>query len=293
MLGEKRSFEFGVELEEVDGGLLVRQYEDAYVARGWRLAASTVELVETALASGLRWMIREGHPQSHARWPGGKGRVYLAFSPTRENHWSLAIDTFESQRMDYGFGAFNGKYRQQFVDQGISFEFEKRNRTAGHMIVERSRVLPTLGLMAEFDHSVLYLGRSGTSAVGFATEYDIQRAILIGWTKTPFASRARIIGDEVPVDPGANPRRIDILAREGDAGDWLVIEIKRAEANVEAVRQIQSYLTALAFRDDPLPGLIRGALVAERIPEVVRAAAAQAEIAAYEVTFPLTLRQVA
>jgi hypothetical protein len=211
----------------------------------------------------------------------------------RENHWSVAIDSFEIGRLDYRSAVFNGKYQQQFRSRGIPFEFETRTQTAGHMVVSRPHVLSTIGHMSEFEHSVLYLGRSGTNSLGFSTEYDIQRAILLNWARTPFGSRARIISDEFPVDRGPNPRRIDILAREGDAGDWLVVEVKRAEAKIEAVQQIQGYLSALAFRDDPLPGLVYGALVAERVPDAVRAAAAQAGIAAYEIAFPMILRKVA
>jgi hypothetical protein len=287
------SFENGIELSDAEEGVLVRQYADAYVARGWRMAPATTLLVETAIASGLRWMIRHGHPQAHARWPSRKGRVYLAFSPTRDGHWALAIDTFDEKRMDFTFAAFNGKYHQQFVDRGVRFDFERRNRSAGHMIVTRADVFPIIRMMPTFDHSVLTLGRNAARTDAFVTEYDIQRALLFGWTRTPFGAAARIIGDEVPIDAGANPRRIDILARQGVSGPWLVIEVKRAEARVSAVQQIREYLTALAFRDDPLPGAIQGILVAERIPDPVRYAAREADIPAYEISFPLTLRRVA
>ncbi len=286
-------FDNGIEMEDVDGGLLVRQHGDAYVARGWRLTKPTIELVQTALDSGLRWMIREGHPQSHARWPAGQGRVYLAFSPTREQQWSVAIDTFRDGKGDFSHGAFNGKYHQQFLSHRVPFEFEKRNRGAGHMNVPRDRVLPTLRLMRDLDHSVLYLSRTEAVYEGFALEYDIQRSLLFLWDQTPFGQRHRLVGDEFPVDPGLNPRRIDILARNPKNGDWLVIEVKRAEATIEAVRQIEGYMLTLARRDDFLGGAISGALVAERVPSDVRRAANSAGIEAYEVAYPLELERVA
>ncbi|MGY6549069.1 MAG: hypothetical protein ACXIU7_08690 [Roseinatronobacter sp.] len=80
----------------------------------------TIDLVKAALGSKLRWMIREGHPQAHSRWPSGKGRVYLAFSPTRENHWSVAIDSFSESKGDFAHAVFNGKYHHQFL-QASSF----------------------------------------------------------------------------------------------------------------------------------------------------------------------------
>lgn len=286
-------FENGINLEDTEGGLLVQQHGEAYVARGWQLTDHTIELVETAIASGLRWMIRSGHPQAHARWPKGKGRVYLAFSPTRENQWSLAIDTYNNQREDYGHAVFCGKYHQQFLDHTIPFIFEKRNKNSGHMVVARQDVLPTIRKLSRIDHRVLYLGRSNYEQEGFVTEYDLQRSIILDWAKTPFATDHRVIGDEFPVDSGHNPRRIDILARACGSGDWLVIEVKRAEAHPDAVHQLEGYLLALGQRDDFLGGQLKGALVAERIPDLVRKLARQTGVSAYEVSYPMSFRQIA
>ena len=271
----------------------MRQYGDAYVARKWRLTDQTVKLVQTAIESGLRWMIRDGHPQAHALWPSGKGRAYLAFSPTRENQWSIAIDTFSESRGGYGHAVFNGKYHRQFVRHEIAFEFEKRNRSAGHMTVARNHVLSTLRRVSGFDHRVLYLCRSDRRVEGFATEYDIQRALLFGWDSTVFSERCDVITDEFPVDLGQNPRRIDILCQDRKSGGRLVIEIKRAEANLDAVRQIEVYLRALRRREDFRGITVAGALVAERIPPVVQQEAKRSGISAYQVSYPLELEQIA
>ena len=67
MSDQSIDFENGIRLEEVEEGLLVKQYNEAYVARKWRLSDNTIELVEAAIESGLRWMIRVQHPQAHAR----------------------------------------------------------------------------------------------------------------------------------------------------------------------------------------------------------------------------------
>ena len=286
-------FKNGIELRNLDDGLLVKQFGDAYVARCWQLTDRTVKLVQTAIESGLHWMIREGHPRANALWPSGKGTVYLAFSPTRENQWSMAIDRFSRSRGDFGDAVFNGKYHEQFVQHGVAFEFEKRNRTAGHMVVASNHVLRTLRLLRKLDHRVLYLGRSNKTIEGFATEYDIQRALLFDWRNTVLSERYDVITDEFPVDLGQNPRRIDILCRDRDSDDRLVVEIKRAEANLDAIRQIKGYLRALNRRTDFRGIPVAGALVAERIPLAVRKEAKRSGIFAYEVSYPVEIERVA
>ena len=285
-------FENGLELEDRDGGILVRQFHDAYLARNWQLTNQTIQLVQTAIESGLRWMIREGHPQANARWPSGKGRVYLAFSPKRENQWSVAIDTFRKSSGDFGHAVFNGKYQEQFVQCEVPFDFEKRNRGAGHMVVVRERVLSTLRLLRDMDHGVLYLGRSDRTTRGFATEYDIQRALHLNWGETVFSKRYVVVTDEFPVDGGQNPRRIDLLCKDQNSGDHLVIEIKRAEANLDAVSQIKDYVHALRGREEFRGVSVTGALVAERIPLAVRQEAKRCEFSAYEISYPHELERV-
>jgi RecB family endonuclease NucS len=66
------------------------------------------------------------------------------------------------------------------------------------------------------------------------------------------------------VDGWLTLRRIDILARDRQTGDWLIIELKRAEVSTEAVHQVTSYRMALAQRDNFAFGRLACALVAER-----------------------------
>lgn len=283
----------GIVLEEIEEGLLVRQGDEAYVARDWCLTAPVIELVETAMAAGLHRMIRTDHPRRNARWPNRRGVVYLAFSPSEHQQWALAIDTIRPASGDFGHGVFNGKYHEQFLALDLPFTFEKRNKGAGHLVVAREHVLPTLAALRGFDHRVLDLGRTERSHAGFSTEYDIQRAILNQWAETPFATRHAVVQDEYPVDGGLNSRRIDVLAQDPQSGDWLVIEIKRAEANADAVRQVEDYLLALGQKDEFAFGKLEGVLIAERISATVREAAQRAGIAAYEIEWPVTLRRVA
>ncbi|UTH47604.1 DUF91 domain-containing protein [Loktanella salsilacus] len=289
MTGTVVGFDCDISIEEISEGLLVRQGDHAYIARSWQMTASVAALIEKAIACGLGCMIREDHPRRNARWPNMRGTVYLAFSPTPDLQWSLAIDTFRQARGDYGFAVFNGKYREQFLSAGIPFVFEGRNRTAGHLVVQRNDVFAALDVLECCDHSVLAMKRSPASGEGFTTEYVIQRQIMENWDQTPFADRYDIVQDEFPVDGGLTSRRIDILARGRVTGDWLVIELKRAEAKIAAVNQLESYLLALGQRDDFAYGRIDGVLVAERIPMAVKTAAINALISTYEVSWPATV----
>lgn len=284
-----RNFKNGLTVEDVEGGLLVRQGDEAYIARDWHLTGSVERLIEAALASGLAYMIRDDHPRRNARWPNKRGVVYLAFSPTTDGHWSLAIDTFRAKSGEYGHAVFNGKYHEQFVAADIPFTFEMRNKTAGHLVVARDCVIPTLEALSDFDHSVLALNRKAHEGSGFTTEYVIQREILTKWDQTPWSMRYDVVQDEFPVDGGLTSRRIDILARDRLTGDWLVIELKRAEAKADAVHQVTDYLRALGKQDRFAHGRLDGVLVAERIPAIVRQLAKEEAISAYEITWPLNL----
>ncbi|MDO9524865.1 MAG: endonuclease NucS [Gemmobacter sp.] len=289
----KRTFSNGVIVEDVQNGLLVSQAGEAYVARNWRLTPAVEHLIETAFAAGLSCMIREDHPRRNARWPNDRGVVYLAFSPNTDGQWSLAIDTFRPGAGDFGFGVFNGKYQTQFNAAELPFVFEGRNKGAGHLVVARDHVIPTLKALAAFDHSVLGLNRTPHQGEGFTTEYGIQRQILTNWRRTPWATRYDVLQDEFPVDRGLTSRRIDILARDRVTGDWLVIELKRAEAHPSAVQQVEGYLVALGRRDEFAHGRLDGVLVAERLPQDVREKAQSAGIAGYEIAWPVNLTRTA
>ncbi len=284
-----RNFPNGITIEDVEGGLLVRQGDEAYVARNWHLTQPVENLVETAFECGLNCMIRTDHPRKNSRWPNTRGVVYLAFSPTADGQWSLAIDTFREKSGEFGHAVFNGKYHEQFVAAGLPFTFEARNKTAGHLVVARDYVVPAIRALSGFDHSVLTLNHKAHESEGFTTEYVIQREILTNWEKTPWSACYDIVQDEYPVDGGLNSRRIDILARDRKTGDWLIIELKRAEANAAAVHQVADYLLALGQRDEFAHGRLKGVLVAERIPSAVRVLAKNESIATYEVNWPLSL----
>ncbi len=69
-------------------------------------------------------MLRDGHPQVHSLWPSTKGRAYLAFSPTRDKHWAVAIDTVNPDGSNYGKAVFNRKYHEQFKKNKKSFHLK-------------------------------------------------------------------------------------------------------------------------------------------------------------------------
>jgi hypothetical protein len=289
---DRFSFAGGITVEACAGGLLVRQGPEAYVARNWQLTPATADLIQTSIGAGIGCMIRDDHPRRNARWPNPRGVVYLAFSPSASGQWSVAIDTFNPRRGDYGFAVFNGKYHAQFVRAGIPFVFEGRNRTAGHLVVARDLVPRTLRALASFDHDVLALNRAPGAVEGFTTEYTIQRHLLTNWGQTPWGMHHEIIQDEFPVDGGRTSRRIDILARHRATGDLLILELKRAEATPDAVRQAASYRHALAQRPDLAPGRLSCALIAERFPPTVRTLAATQSVALWQISWPMLLRPV-
>lgn len=234
-------------------------------------------------------MIRNDHPLRSSRWPSKKGAVYLAFSPAPDLQWSVAVATFNPRRGDYGVAVFNGKYLAQFEAAGIPFKFEGLNRKAGYMVVARQHVLSTLQALSGFDHTVLALNRATHEGDGFTTEYVLQDKILANWAETPWATRYEVVRSEYPVDGGLTSRRIDILARDKTSGDWLIIELKRAEAPVAAVEQVTDYLLALGKQDAFAQGRLDGVIVAERIPPAVLAAARNAGVTAYEAKWPFSL----
>ncbi|QNL18863.1 DUF91 domain-containing protein [Hyphobacterium sp. CCMP332] len=281
-----------VELSEVDHGILVRQQAEAYVARNWRITPAVVKLLKDTSASGLECMIRDNHPLRKARWPNPRGVVYLAFSVSPKHQWSIAIDTFKSSTGDFGHAVFNGKYHSQFITRGLPFKFEGRNKTSGHLVVKRQHFEGTLKEVADFDHSVLSLKPRTRAASGFATEYDIQHAIISRWQDTPWGDEYEIVQDEYPVDGGLTSRRIDILARHPTNGDWLVIELKRAEASDAAVRQVVDYLRALGQQDQFAVGALQGVLVGERISANAQTLALSEGVAAFELSWPFHFNRI-
>lgn len=287
----KREFDNGIVLEEVDTGLLVRQWDDAYLAKRWRLSESVIELVECSIQSGLRWMIRERHPQHSRRWPSQTGTVYLAFSPTREGQWSLAIDTFRPASGEFGSGVFNGKYQYQFDESGLPYIFEKRNKTAGHLVVAKPDVISTVRALSGFNHHVLDLGREAQGD-GFHTEYDIQRSLIANWNRLDFGSQFSIVGDEVPLDQGMTPRRIDILAKHHSAPLYWVIELKRGEAPPSALEQVCGYVSSVC-ESARFGGIgAQGIIIAERIGVQLQSAAEQRDVVCYEIAWPYKLTRV-
>lgn len=287
-----QSYAGGIVVTNVEGGLLVQQSGEGYLAKKWHLSPATDELIRTAISAGLGCMIRHNHPLRSSRWPTIKGAVYLAFSPSQDGQWAIAIDTFNPRHSDYGVAVFNGKYQAQFITAGLPFTFEGRNRGAGHLVVPRQHVLQTIRALATFDHSVLAMNRAPQNGEGFTTEYVLQNKVLTNWAETPWAERYDVVRSEYPVDGGMTSRRIDILARDRTSGDWLVIELKRAEASMAAVQQVLGYLLTLGKQDAFSGGRLDGAIVAERIPAAVLTAAESEGLAAYEAKWPFNLMRV-
>eukprot|EP00919_Chromeraceae_sp_WS-2016_P016654 GHVR01039793.1.p1 GENE.GHVR01039793.1~~GHVR01039793.1.p1 ORF type:complete len:162 (-),score=3.30 GHVR01039793.1:223-708(-) len=161
------------------------------------------------------------------------------------------------------------------------------------MVVAREDVIPTIRALSGFYHSVLTLNRSTHDGDGFTTEYVLQRQILTNWEQTPWAIRSDVIQDELPVDGGFTSHGVDILARDRQTGDWLILELKRVESPIKAVHQVTGYRMALALRNGFAFGRLDCAIVAERSSPTAREVAGSEGVAVYEAEWPLTLRRVA
>jgi RecB family endonuclease NucS len=79
------------------------------------------------------------------------------------------------------------------------------------------------------------------------------------------------------------------LSQHASSQDWLIIELKRAEANQAAVSQVSDYLLALGKKDEFNSGRLEGCLIAERIPHAVAENCKAEGIRAYEISWPMTL----
>ena len=153
-------YDNGIELWEIREGLLVRQSDEAYVAKDWRNNPNTDELVRTSLSCGFNWMIRNTHPNERNRWPDGEGTIYLAFSPTRTCQWAFAISSLSTTREDFSDTAFNGKYREQFDQANLEYKFRPRPTPHGDLMVKRDNVFETIKHISDFNHSVLNFATS-------------------------------------------------------------------------------------------------------------------------------------
>ena len=85
-----------------------------------------------------------------------------------------------------------------------------------------------------------------------------------------------------------NPRRIDILARDNATQDYILLEIKRAEASLEAIEQLLGYMLGLSKREEYSQNQMYGVLIVERIPNEVLKEAKEALISTFEIDYPIT-----
>ena len=279
-----KKFKYGIKLEDTDEGILVSQYDVSYIARGWKITRDVIELVNCCLNAGMRWMIRDNHPKRSNLFPNKKGVVYLAFSPTRENHWSMAIDSFRINQLNFKEGVFNGKYHSQFNRFKIPFQFEKRNRESGHLVVKREDLFSAVQKLNILDHSVLFFKKKNYTE-GFTHETDIQRYMILNWSKTPFSNQ-ELIGDEYPISSGRNSKRIDLLGFEQNSKSYSVIELKRAEPNVSSLSQVEEYCEILKKKNEFINHSFIPILIAERISERVKQEAVRKNILTYEISWP-------
>ena len=264
-----------LELVEAEGGLLVKQGHEAYLARDWRLTKSVLEVVETALNRGLVCMIQNRHPQPSKRAPMGDGAIYLSFARSATEYWVLGLNDNAGpdrrSRCDVRRVLFNKNYRSALVQADVPFQHEKfRNASNLEVPVEYvdaaiNACLPYLKIHA------LQRGKGGVegSYPGFRDEADIERWLMENMSDELLGRRVSIIARQKRIDVGI----IDILLRDDETGGLVVLEVKQGRAQpVHVLEQLTRYLASPDMKTLASGRPVFGCLVAELLEETTRAA---------------------
>lgn len=265
--------EFSLELADTDGGLRVRQGDDSYIARGWKLTQSVLAVVEVALSHGLGCMIQNRHPQSSKREPAGDGAVYLSFARKPTEHWVLGLNenagADRQGRSNVVRALFNKNYRHALVQADIPFQVEKfRNASNIEVPIEFAEH----ALKACLPYLDSHAGQKGKGGIegeypGFRDEADIERWLMENLNEGTFGRGLSIVGRQVRIDVGI----IDILARDELTDSIVVIEVKQGRAQpTHVVAQLARYIASedVARIANGFP--VKGMIVAELIESTTK-----------------------
>lgn len=264
-----------LELAETDGGLFIRQADEAYLARDWRLTKSVLEVVEIALSRGLACMIQNRHPQPSKRAPMGDGAIYLSFARRSTEYWVLGLNDNAGpdrrSRSDVRRVLFNKLYRSALVQADVPFQLEKF-RNASNLEVPVEHVEAAIDACLPYlDSHALQRGKGGLrgSYVGFRDEADIERWLMENMNDELLGRRVSIVARQKRIDVGI----IDILLRDEATGGLIVMEVKQGRAQpVHVVEQLTRYLASQDTKSFASGRPIFGCLVAEVIEQNTRAA---------------------
>jgi hypothetical protein len=265
--------QFDLELIERDDGIEVRQFGDAYLAKGWRLTESVMSLVHLAAENNLGVMLQHGHPQSSNRLPNGDGTEYLSFARTQETYWVFAINDqsglTRKSRSDVRWVLFNKAYRGPIAGAGVPSEIEPF-RNASNIRVARDHVAAALASclpwVDELGHRGGRRGAIGTFP-GFRDEADIERRLMENIAALVPGRHFQLLGRQRTIDAGI----VDLLLTEVERIGTVVVEVKQGRAQRQHVdEQLRRYLASRDVAKLTKGGRVVGCLVAERIDDGLR-----------------------
>lgn len=294
--------EYSLALIEVDGGLQVRQADDAYLARDWRLTDSVLHVIEVAQRYGLVCMIQNRHPQASKREPFGDGAIYLSFSRSAHEYWVLGLNdnagSTSSSRSDVIRVLFNKNFRHALIQANVPFQVEKFRNASNIEVPVEYVENATKACIPYLDFNAQQRGKSGVPGQypGFRDETDIERWLMEYLTSNLIDRKISVLGRQVRIDVGI----IDILLRDEEVQGLIVVEVKQGRAQpVHVEKQLARYLTSPYLASIAKGGPITGCLVAELIESTTKDAIERigSGLVAYSITWHsssnVTMRRVA
>ncbi len=122
-----------------------------------------------------------------------------------------------------------------------------------------------------------------------AIEQYLEDILVAKWDSLDWGADLEYIGRQVPC---GTLGRIDILARDGASGDFVVIELKRDQTDDEVIGQLSRYMGWAAEHKAASQGVgVRGIIVVHELTPQLRAAAMahrNIEVFRYDLTVALT-----
>jgi RecB family endonuclease NucS len=124
-----------------------------------------------------------------------------------------------------------------------------------------------------------------------ALEHHLEDLLIQQWDALPWAFELQYLGRQVEC---GSLGRIDILARDWATGDFVVVELKRAQGDDEVVGQCSRYMGWMKqHRADPASVNVRGIIIAHDTTARLRAAVLpHGNISVYTYQFSVALTPV-
>lgn len=261
-------------LTEVENGLLIRQHDDCYIARYWRLTPDVEFIAQLAMNYGLVCMIQNRHPQTNNRGAKGDGTVYMSFARRSSEYWVLTIDQNSSVGGKKPSGILqqvliNKQYRHALQEASIPHDIESFSNASNIQVPFAYAEAALLACSPYIDRHAQRRGRSGHDGQypGFRDEADIERWLMEKLEARNILDRRwKILGRQVRTEVGM----MDILLQDLADGTPIILEAKQGRAQPRDVReQLHRYVNSEYVRKRFGPIAVVGCLFAEKIERTV------------------------